>query len=168
MSWLKGKKIKARYTGVDLVDYLLKLAKEKNLNVLVVVSKNSLSSPEEIKQGIEKKYNFTAQAEYFGEIIFLKDEEIKTAEIVFVNFGAPEQEKFIFENRKKFPKAKILAGVGGTFDFLTGKMKRAPRWMRKIGLEWLWRLFQEPKRIKRIGNAVIVFPWIFIFNSRND
>lgn len=164
---IKGRKIKSRYTGVDLVDYILKLAKEKNLSTLIVVSKKSLSNPEEIERGIERGYNFKTRARYWNDENFFESEEVGKAEIVFVNFGAPHQESFIFENRRKFPKAKILAGVGGTFDFLTGRMNRAPKWMRKAGLEWLWRMFQEPKRIKRIINAVVIFPWIALTNKKN-
>lgn len=164
-AWVRGEKIKARYTGVDLVDYILELAKEKNLSALIVVSKKSLSSPEEIERGIERKYSFKARAKYWDDEKFLESEEAKKAEIVFGNFGAPHQEKFIFENRKDFPKAKILAGVGGTFDFLTEKMKRAPKWMQRAGLEWFWRLVKEPKRLSRIVNAVIIFPWIIFKNK---
>lgn len=62
-------------------------------------------------------------------------------------------------------KIKLAMGVGGAFDFVTGKFKRAPKWMRKFGLEWLWRLIQEPKyRIKRILKAVIVFPFRVLIN----
>lgn len=164
-SFLKGKKIKARYTGVELTDYLLGLAKEKNRNVLIVAGENSLSGPEEIRRGIEDKYNFSVRAGYIDGI-FSDADAVGNAEIVFVNFGAPEQEKFIFENREKFPKARILVGAGGTFDFLTGKMKRAPKLMRKAGLEWLFRLVQEPKRLKRIWNAVVVFPTLAVFKSK--
>ena len=49
-------------------------------------------------------------------------------------------------------------GVGGAFDFLAGERKRAPKWMQRLGLEWLFRLIQEPSRIKRIYNATIKFP----------
>lgn len=163
---LRGRKIKSRYTGVALADYLLKLAKEKNKKVLVVVCKNSLSSPEEIERGIEDKYKLNARAEYFEEESFFSRDAGRGAEIVFVNFGAPRQEKFISENRRKFPKARILVGIGGTFDFLTGKMKRAPVWMRKIGLEWLCRLIREPKRFRRIWNAVVVFPILAFIKSK--
>ena len=164
--WLKGKKIKARYTGVDLADYLLGIAKEKNLKVLIVVSRNSLSAPEEIKMGIGEKYNFQVRAKYWDNEKFFDDNETISAEIVFVNFGAPGQEKFLNENRTQFPKAKILAGVGGTFDFLTGRMRRAPKWMRKIGMEWLWRLLNEPKRIRRIWKAAVIFPIIALFKAK--
>lgn len=164
-AWLKGKKVKTRYTGVGLVDYALKFAKEKNFDVLIVVSKNSLSSPEEIKRVIKDKYGVEARAKYWDSDNFFENNEVKSAQIVFVNFGAPRQENFISENRNKFLNAKILVGVGGTFDFLTGKMKRAPRWMQNAGLEWLWRLIQEPKRIKRIWSAVFVFPYLALFSN---
>lgn len=162
--WLKGEKIKSRYTGVEMTDFLLKRAKERGLSVLVAVAKNSLSQPQEIEQGIERKHNLKARAKYFDENFF-DSEDAKSARIVFVNFGAPAQENFIFENRRKFPGAKILAGVGGTFDFLTGKMKRAPKWMRKAGLEWIFRFWREPKRAKRIWNAVVVFPALALFRN---
>ncbi|MDD5489515.1 MAG: WecB/TagA/CpsF family glycosyltransferase [Candidatus Moranbacteria bacterium] len=167
ISRFKGGKISARYTGVDLVEYVLKLAKEKNFSVLVVVSRKSLSAPQEIERGIAERLNFKAQAKYWDNEDFFQSEEAKKAEIVFVNFGAPHQENFIFENRRKFPKAKILAGVGGTFDFLAGKMKRAPRWTRNAGLEWFWRMLQEPKRMRRIANAVVIFPWVALINRKN-
>ena len=58
-------------------------------------------------------------------------------------------------------------GVGGSFDFLTGKIARAPFWMRQFGLEWLWRFVQEPKyRVKRIFKAVIVFPIKILFSKK--
>jgi N-acetylglucosaminyldiphosphoundecaprenol N-acetyl-beta-D-mannosaminyltransferase len=167
-SFLKEKKIKARFTGADLVDFLLKLAEKKGEKTLVIVAKNSLSSPAEIEKAIARKYpNLSAKSEYFspGQNNF-SNGIIKQAEIVFVNFGAPDQEKFIFENRKKFPNAKILIGVGGTFDFLTGKIRRAPRFLRAIGIEWLWRLMQEPKRFRRIWNAVIMFPAVSLLEIK--
>lgn len=160
VSCLKKNCLKARFAGADLADFLLDLAAREKSKVLVVASKDSLSKPEEIERAISKKHpDISAKSIYFsaGQEWF-ENAIIKSAEIVFVNFGAPEQEKFIFENKAKFPSAKLLVGVGGTFDFLTGKIRRAPRWMRSIGTEWLWRLIQEPKRFRRIWNAVAVFP----------
>lgn len=166
VSFLKGRPLKARLAGADLVDFLLRRAEEKNQKVFVVAAENSLSRPAEIEQAIREKYPniWVKSAYHFTSQDDSKNDIIEKAEIVFVNFGAPDQEKFIYEKRTKFPNAKILIGVGGTFDFLTGEIKRAPKWMRKAGLEWLWRLAKEPKRIKRIWNAVVVFPMIAILN----
>jgi len=82
--------------------------------------------------------------------------------LLFVAFGAPAQELWIARNLPKLKTVKVAMGVGGAFDFISGKRKRAPRWMQKIGLEWLWRLVLEPRRFKRIWNAVIVFPWLIL------
>jgi N-acetylglucosaminyldiphosphoundecaprenol N-acetyl-beta-D-mannosaminyltransferase len=165
--FLKGKQLKARFTGVKMADFLLENAQKCNLRVLVIATEESLSAPEEIERAINKKYpDLSAESEYFlPSQDFFENGIIKKAEIIFVNFGAPQQEKFIFENREKFSSAKILVGVGGTFDFLTGKIRRASGFLRGLGLEWIWRMIQEPKRIKRIWNAVVVFPVIVLLGK---
>lgn len=85
-------------------------------------------------------------------------------DIMICNFGAPYQEKFIYHNLKRVPSVKIGIGIGGALDFLTGKIKRAPKWMRFFGLEWLWRLMKQPlKRSKRIYRAIFVFMGKFIY-----
>jgi N-acetylglucosaminyldiphosphoundecaprenol N-acetyl-beta-D-mannosaminyltransferase len=85
------------------------------------------------------------------------------AKILLVAFGAPAQEIWLSENLKKLPQIRVAMGVGGTFDFIAGIVPRAPQWMRKIGLEWVYRLYRQPrKRLKRIFNAFCVFPWTVI------
>ncbi len=81
------------------------------------------------------------------------------AKILFVGFGCPKQEKWIFQNLDKLPNVKLAMTVGGTLDFLAGERKRALHVIRGLGLEWLWRLMVEPSRIKRIWNATAVFLW---------
>lgn len=84
-------------------------------------------------------------------------------DILLVAFGHNKQEKWIYENIKDFPTVKIAMGVGGAFDFLAGfnyegkKVRRAPCFMRKIGLEWLYRVITQPYRIKRILKATLYF-----------
>lgn len=80
------------------------------------------------------------------------------ADLLFVAYGAPKQEKWIYRNLKLLKSVKVAIGVGGSFDFISEKVKRAPKIMRKLNLEWLYRLIKNPKRIKRIINASIVFP----------
>lgn len=79
------------------------------------------------------------------------------ADIVLVAYGAPKQEIWIAENKDALG-AKLLVGVGGTFDMLAGRLKRAPRWMQALSLEWLWRLVLQPSRIARVWRAVVIFP----------
>ena len=66
--------------------------------------------------------------------------------ILFVAFGAPNQERWIYENLELLSSVKLAIGIGGAIDMISGKLPRAPRLMRKIGLEWLWRLIKRPKR----------------------
>lgn len=68
--------------------------------------------------------------------------------VLFVALGAPKQEKWIAKHRHEL-KVDVAAGQGGTYDYEAGKIKRAPKWVQKIGIEWLWRLIRQPKRIIR-------------------
>ena len=81
------------------------------------------------------------------------------ANLLLVAFGQVRQEMWIDKNLPLMPGVKVAIGIGGTFDFLSGQIKRAPKWMRSLGLEWLFRLIKQPSRIGRIWNAVIVFGW---------
>lgn len=86
-------------------------------------------------------------------------------DIIFVAFGMGKQEKWICENLAKIPSVKIAMGVGGSFDYIAGAVPRAPLFLRRIGLEWIYRLFRQPKRIRRIFNATIVFIYLNIRNK---
>lgn len=158
--WRYGKNLKYRIAGIDLMLEILKIANEKKLKIFLATSKRGLSTFEETKSEINK---------LFPELIIegrnLENCEPITVdcELVFCNFGAPEQEKFL--NNLKSDKIKLAMGVGGSFDYLTRKLTRAPRWMQKIGLEWLWRLILQPKRFMRIFNATIIFPIKIIFSK---
>jgi N-acetylglucosaminyldiphosphoundecaprenol N-acetyl-beta-D-mannosaminyltransferase len=97
---------------------------------------------------------FTADEE--AEVI----EEIRRsgADLVLVAFGAPRQELWVRRNLAKLG-AKVVIGVGGLLDFFSGRIPRAPRWIRKLGMEWCYRLCQEPKRLWRrylVGNVVFL------------
>jgi N-acetylglucosaminyldiphosphoundecaprenol N-acetyl-beta-D-mannosaminyltransferase len=69
-------------------------------------------------------------------------------DILFVGLGSPKQEKWIQKHKKRL-QAKICMGVGGSLDVLAGKASWAPKWIQRAGLEWLYRLFREPQRIRR-------------------
>lgn len=94
---------------------------------------------------------------------------VQTApDIVFVGFGHGKQEKWIYENYEALPGVKVMMGVGGSFDMISGKVKRAPVFMRSLGLEWFWRLLQEPKRIGRIWTALVIFSLLFFSDRRHN
>lgn len=79
-------------------------------------------------------------------------------DILLVAYGAPWQEKWLYANRHLL-NAKVCIGVGGTFDYLTGKKSLPPEWVSKLGLEWLWRAIHNPRHWPRALRASILFPW---------
>jgi len=79
-------------------------------------------------------------------------------EILFVGFGCPKQEKWLYHNWDKL-NIKVGMVVGGAFDYIGGTAKVPPKWLSGLGLEWLWRLLNSPRRFKRIVNATILFPF---------
>lgn len=152
-----GKWLKCRFAGADLMHEVLRIANDKKLAVFLAANKNGLSSYEEIKKFLSELY---PEINFFGEDIDpgtsykLSD---RSCRLILCAFGAPRQEMFI--NSLKDDIIGVAMGVGGSFDFVTGKAKRAPKFIRIFGFEWLWRLIMEPRyRLKRILNAVVVFP----------
>ena len=84
--------------------------------------------------------------------------KIPPVDLLFVALGHIKQEKWIAENLEKIP-VHVAMGVGGSFDYLSGNVPRAPKWMRDLGLEWLFRLILQPWRIKR-QLALLQYLWL--------
>ena len=80
------------------------------------------------------------------------------ADMLFVAYGAPRQDKWIARNKEALTTVRLAMGVGGSLDFVTGRAVRAPRWLQKLGLEWLYRLSREPWRWRRML-ALPRFAW---------
>jgi len=164
-SRLIGERLPVRVTGSDLLPEFCRMAEKKSLKVFFLGGREDVT-PKAI-ENLLKRFPALHVAGFATPWIDLaNDEEIHSdfvetinqsgADILFVGFGAPKQEIWISRNKKKL-KTGIVVAVGGTFDFLAGKTVRAPLWMQKSGLEWLWRLLHEPKRLWRrylIGNAL--------------
>lgn len=87
------------------------------------------------------------------------------ADILFVAYGAPNQDKWIARNRDRLT-VRVAMGVGGTFDFIAGVVPRAPRWMRRFALEWLYRLYKQPWRWRRMLRLPR-FVWAVLWRGRN-
>lgn len=149
-----GKPIKERVTGYDITCKLIELAYCNDKSIYFLGGKEGVA--EEAAENIRQKYKnikiVGMHNGYFDEkeekIIINNITELKP-DIIFVALGAPKQEKWIYENRHKLP-AKIAMGVGGSIDGLAGRVKRAPSFYQKAGLEWFYRLMKEPKRFKRV------------------
>lgn len=151
----KGEKLKERVAGYDLVQNSMKQAVQKGYKYYFFGSKPTVA--EEAAKQMRTKYPgiqiVGTHDGYFKE----KDvpaiiEEINAsgANVLLVALGAPKQEIWIDENKHFLKYVKVLIGVGGSFDVMAGNVKRAPEAFQKVGLEWFYRLLQEPTRIKRM------------------
>lgn len=151
--WLAGEKLIVRFPGTDLLDEILQIAETKGYGVALALYEQGLSNPVKIKTALLERY-----PKLQVEMLSLREPQSSQAAILFCNYGAPLQELYLETFRTRNTSFRLVMGVGGAFDFLTGAISRAPKWMRSLGLEWLWRLMQQPSRFKRIWNAVVVFP----------
>lgn len=107
------------------------------------------------KSGARLQYSAAAHEEILHRLI------MAAPDVLLVAFGHNKQEKWIIEFAHQVPSLKIAMGVGGTFSFWAGTARRAPSWMQNVGLEWLWRLMWEPRRLGRIIKALFAFPILF-------
>lgn len=152
-----------RITGVDLMESICTVSRENKIPIFLLGAKAGVA--EKVKEILEIRYpavnivgTFSGSPNDFDfPAIHALIAETRP-EILFVAYGSPAQELWIAHHLSKFPSVKIAMGVGGAFDFLSKLKKRAPKWMQKLGLEWLYRLLKEPSRIKRIWNAAVKFP----------
>lgn len=87
-------------------------------------------------------------------------------DIVFVAYGCPRQELWLQRNMPHLISVRVGIGIGGSFDFVAGTLKRAPKILQGLGLEWWWRLCVQPSRWGRIFRAVVVFPWVILFGEK--
>lgn len=164
-----------RLTGVELSEHLLQFAWKNHLRVGLLGGEfgEVTAAAEKIRAGypdleilaedggtIGRDGSEDAKAEAARERMTLY-----SPQVLLVAFGAPRQELWIHEHRSGFADLRAVVGVGGTFNFWAGRIKRAPSWMRTVGIEWLWRLMQEPRRIGRIWRAVVVFPIAVILSK---
>lgn len=158
-----GSKIPERVAGIDLMEQLLRLAETKRYTVYFLGAKSSVLN--EMTNKLKKKYPDLQVAGsrngYFTEnewINIYNDLKYLKPQIVFVGITSPIKEYLIDYLLKKNIES-VFMGVGGSFDVLSGKVKRAPIWMQKCGLEWIFRLIQEPKRLFRrylVGNLKFI------------
>lgn len=167
-----GWNLKNRVTGTDLMEKLCAASAERGYKIYLFGAQNGIAREAAKRLNTKFVQLKIAGAEYGGLMddwdnrVIIEHINAVAPDILFVALGQGKQEKWIAENLKELSSIKLAMGVGGAFDFFAGRLPRAPRWMRMAGLEWLWRLFREPKRYKRIFNAVIVFPWYCLIYGR--
>ncbi|MBI3985031.1 MAG: WecB/TagA/CpsF family glycosyltransferase [Candidatus Levybacteria bacterium] len=139
-----GRSLRQRITGVDFTESLCNYISKRPITVSFLGGGPKIA--ELTAECLVKKYPGLKVSWFSKEYdSSLKD---KKTDILFVAFGSPKQEIWISKNLNNV-NARVVIGVGGTFDFITGNVKRSPKLLRNLGLEWLFRLLVQPWRIKR-------------------
>jgi N-acetylglucosaminyldiphosphoundecaprenol N-acetyl-beta-D-mannosaminyltransferase len=167
-SRLLGKPLKERVAGVDLFEALMKRAGEKGWRVFLLGAREEVVS--KVAETYQRKYPRLVLAGYRNgywkgeaeEAAVARQIAESRADLLFVAISSPKKEQFLgrYQAEMKIPFAM---GVGGTFDVAIGRVKRAPVWMQKSGLEWFYRFLQEPRRMfRRYFIEDMAFIWLFI------
>lgn len=175
-------RVKNRVSGTDLMEKLISLSAEKGYTIGFLGSKEGVA--EKVVERLRQQHqNISVTFAGSGGIVdgdgnllaaaTRRDpsslsplvNKIPPTDILFVAFGHVKQEKWIARNLPKLP-VKVMMGVGGAFDYYSGKVARAPFWIRSLGLEWLFRLCTQPWRIGR-QLALIQYLWL-LFPKRSS
>jgi len=169
-----GHKLRQRIAGIDLMYEICAIAEKKEKSVFLLGAKRGIADMAAIKllQKFPKLKIVGVESGYRRWHRHYKDRKLveiinrRQPDVLFVAFGHVKQEKWIYNNLSKMPLVKLAMGVGGSYDYISGQVKRAPVLMRKMGLEWLYRLFRQPWRLPRIITAVVRFSFTFIFGKK--
>lgn len=157
--------------GIDLMEKIIKLAGEKGFTTGFLGGRDQVAK--QVAERLKKKYpklkvvfaESGGEIDNEGNILRVRSNnnlDIPPTDILFVAFGPPKQEKWIAKNLAKIP-AKVAMVVGGSFDYLSTEVPRAPKLIRDFGFEWLFRLILQPWRIKR-QLALIHYLWLLTKN----
>ena len=158
ISKLHKRPVKAKISGSDLVPELCKVAQKKKYTIFIIGGKDGIA--EKAKANLEKKLpDIEIVGVYAPPFGFEKNQDELDRinamisdvhpDLLIACFGCPKQEKWIYNNIKNL-NVKVAIGVGGSFDVMSGNVKRAPKIFIKLGLEWFYRLITQPTRIGRM------------------
>jgi N-acetylglucosaminyldiphosphoundecaprenol N-acetyl-beta-D-mannosaminyltransferase len=166
-SRLLGKPLKERVAGVDLFEALMRRAGEKGWRVFLLGARDEVVQA--VRAAYQRKYpqlviagcrdGYWSEAE---EAAVAEQVRASRADLLFVAISSPKKEQFL-DRWQGAMRVPFAMGVGGTFDVAIGRIRRAPLWMQKAGLEWFFRFLQEPKRMfRRYFIDDMAFIWLLI------
>ena len=150
---LRKTPLKEKVAGIDFARNMLSVFARRGTKLYLLGSKPGVA-----EQAAEKMKELAPGLTVCGTADgYFKDEgpvveriNESGAEALFVCLGAPKQEKFMLAHREELKTVRLMAGLGGSLDGFAGNVKRAPKWMIRLSLEWLYRLCKEPRRIGRM------------------
>jgi N-acetylglucosaminyldiphosphoundecaprenol N-acetyl-beta-D-mannosaminyltransferase len=170
-SRLFGVALRERVAGADMVPELVRLSAEKGYKLFLLgatpaVAEEAERQMQKMSPGVRVVGRLSPPIkplhEFDDESILAEIERTKP-DILLVAFGSPKQEKWINKNRHRL-NVPVCIGVGGTLDFLAGTVRRAPMWMQKSGMEWLFRMSVDPHRLipRYFADAVWMARYLFV------
>jgi N-acetylglucosaminyldiphosphoundecaprenol N-acetyl-beta-D-mannosaminyltransferase len=171
VSLLRGGGTMPRWPGIDVAELILRLAAKRGERVVFLGGRDGIAERAAARWRAEipgldvmtagddipfGKDGIAVSAEQESEL----DGRIRAMQpaVILVSLGHPTQERWIARHRSSIPSARIIMGVGGAIDVWGSRYSRAPGWLRSIGLEWAWRLVQQPTRLPRTLRAIVEFP----------
>ena len=140
-----------RICGVDFGFALAELCAKKGYTLYLLGGKEGVAL--EAARSLTKRFPSlkiagTHDGYFEDEIEVLSEISLSGAQVLYVCLGSPKQEEFIYNNQK-YLSDTLMVGLGGSIDIYSGKVRRAPKLLRKLGFEWLYRIVTEPSRLKK-------------------
>ncbi|MFK5894195.1 MAG: WecB/TagA/CpsF family glycosyltransferase [Pseudomonadota bacterium] len=186
LSHLLKSPLQERVTGADLVPALVKVASEKGHSIFFLGGKGDIGK--QAAEILKSSYPKLTIAGVYSPFVFTKGSKMLTTQqqdndiiriineakpdILLIGFGNPKQELWFNRNRYKL-KVPVSIGIGGTYEFIVGRVDRAPIWLQKMGFEWIYRIMQDPKKLYKryiigiVKLAVLTIPLLFKFKLSN-
>ena len=168
---LKGAKKMERCYGPDFFEAVMLATANKPIKHFFCGGKDGVA--DDLKESCGKRFkNYSIAGTFCPPFREMSDDEMKAlgkqisdsgANIVWIGLSTPKQEKFAYR-LKNFTNVDFIVTVGAAFDFHTGKVKQAPSWMQKMGMEWFFRLMMEPKRLYK--RYIEIVPLFILYNLR--
>lgn len=165
-----GTPVKEKIAGIEVMETIMEKCTEEGRSIYLLGAKQDVLDM--CKKNLKKKYpTLIISGTHNGYFDIdncdniLSDIRACSPYAIFVAMGNPRQDIFIARNMDELP-CHIYMGVGGSFDVFAGKVKRAPKWMISLGLEWLYRVIKEPFRIKRLISIPKFLLKVIIFNKK--
>ncbi|MCK4241598.1 MAG: WecB/TagA/CpsF family glycosyltransferase, partial [Candidatus Atribacteria bacterium] len=157
-----------RVTGIDIINNICQLAIKKGYSLYLLGASPGVA--EEASLNLTRHYpGLKIVGSHHGYFASQKEAEIvreikeKRPDILLVGMGMPKQEKWIAKNLNKL-NVSVCMGVGGSFDVISGRIPRAPLWMQKHGMEWIYRSIKQPKRVFWVL-ALFYFIWLVVLGK---
>jgi len=154
-SKIVGQPVKEKLAGIEVMESIVKKCEKENKGIYLLGSTQETVDMCNINLRTKyRKLSIVGSHDGFFDLdscekILVEIEKVKP-QVLFVAMGCPRQELFISKYMDRLP-CSVFMGVGGSFDIIAGNLKRAPKWMINLGLEWLYRVVKEPFRIKRLS-----------------